>query len=205
MAQTKVPDVVVRRLPLYLQSLTHLAARGQRVVSSTELGEWVGVSSAQIRKDLSFFGEFGKQGLGYEVEYLLHQLRRILKADRDWQVLVVGAGALGHALINYRAFSEWGFRLVAVFDNDPERVGQPIGNLVIQSVEEMQETIQKRGISIAIVAVPPENAQEVADDLVAYGIRAILNYAPIALSCPEHVRVAYMDPVATLQSMTYYL
>lgn len=205
MDRPNVPDVVIQRLPLYLQSLMHIAERGQEVVSSSELGKWAGVSAAQIRKDLSYFGEFGKQGLGYEVQFLIAQLRRILKSDRTWRVLIVGAGALGHALINYRTFERWGFELVAVFDNDPEKIGAPIGHLVVQPMEEMAATVRERQIEIAILALPAQFAQEVAQQLVACGVRSLLNYAPINLALPPDVRVANIDPIASLQSMTYYL
>ncbi len=205
MAKENVPDVVIQRLPLYLRSLVHIAERGQKIVSSTELGAWVGVSSAQIRKDLSYFGEFGKQGLGYDVEFLIGQLRRILKSDQTWHMLIVGAGALGHAIANYRAFENWGFYLVAVFDNDPQKIGSPIGHLIIQPMEELAETIRKRHIEIGILAIPPQSAQAVADQLVAYGIRSLLNYAPINLVLPPGIHVAHIDPVVSLQSMAYYL
>ena len=205
MDRPNVPDVVIQRLPLYLQSLVHIAERGQEVVSSSELGEWAGVSAAQIRKDLSYFGEFGKQGLGYEVQFLISQLRRILKSDRTWRVLIVGAGALGHALINYRTFERWGFELVAVFDNAPHKIGTPIGHLLVQPMEEMAATVRERHIEIAILAIPAPFTQQVAQQLVACGVRSLLNYAPINLVLPPDVRVAHIDPIASLQSMTYYL
>ncbi|MCD6520040.1 MAG: redox-sensing transcriptional repressor Rex [Anaerolineae bacterium] len=205
MPKTNVPDVVIRRLPLYLRCLTYMAERGHKVVSSAELAKWVGVSSAQIRKDLSFFGEFGKQGWGYEVSYLRDQLQRILQADRDWFIALVGAGALGHALINYRTFERWHFHIAAVFDNDPQKVGTPLGHLLVQPMEEMRHTIQERNIQIGILAIPAEHAQQVAEQLVECGVRAILNYAPINLSLPPGIRVAHIDPVSSLQSMTFYL
>jgi redox-sensing transcriptional repressor len=205
MPKPNIPDVVIQRLPVYLQSLVHMANRGQAVVSSSELGEWAGVSSAQIRKDLSYFGEFGKQGLGYQVSFLIGQLRHILQSDRTWHVCIVGAGALGHALVNYRAFAAWGFDLVAVFDNDPAKMGAPIGTLAIQPMEAMPRIVVERQIEIAILAIPAAYAQEVAGQLVACGVRSILNYAPITLVLPPEVHVATMDPVASLQSMTYYL
>jgi redox-sensing transcriptional repressor len=205
MDRPSVPDVVVQRLPLYLQSLVHIAALGQEIVSSSELGEWAGVSSAQIRKDLSYFGEFGKQGLGYKVQYLVEQLRRILKSDRSWRVLIVGAGALGHALINYGAFERWGFNLVAVFDNDPHKIGGLIGHLVVQPMDEMTATVRERHIEIAILAIPAQFAQQVAQHLVECGVRSLLNYAPINLALLPEVHVAHIDPIVSLQSMTYYL
>ncbi len=205
MPRADVPDVVVRRLPLYFRSLTYLAESGQEIVSSAELGAWIGVSAAQIRKDLSYFGEFGRQGLGYEVAYLRDQLRRILQMDREWRVAIVGAGALGHALANYRAFTRWNYHIVAVFDNDFAKIGKPIGDLAVQPMQELAATIAELRIDMAILAVPAENAQKVAEDLVACGVHAILNYAPINLILPSEIHVAYIDPVASMQSISYYL
>jgi len=205
MRRSDVPDVVIRRLPLYLRCLTYMAERNQRVVSSQELGAWVGVSSAQIRKDLSYFGEFGRQGLGYEVAYLRDQLRSILQVDREWPIVLVGAGALGHALVNYRAFESWNYYLSAVLDNDPDKVGQPIGHLRVRPMDDLPAAVRDTGAEIAILAVPAEAAQEVAEDLVEAGVRAILNYAPMNLVLPPEIHVAYIDPIASLQSTTYYL
>jgi len=205
MRRSDVADVVIRRLPLYLRCLTYLAERGQEVVSSQELGAWVGVSSAQIRKDLSYFGEFGRQGLGYPVAYLRDQLRGILQVDRKWPMVLMGAGALGHALANYRVFESWHFCLTAVLDNDPAKVGQPIGDLYVRPVEELPAAVRETGAEIAILAVPAEAAQQVAEDLVGAGIRAILNYAPMNLVLPREIHVVYSDPITSLQSMTYYL
>ena len=205
MRRTDVPEVVIRRLPLYLRCLTYMAERQQRVVSSQELGAWVGVSSAQIRKDLSYFGEFGRQGLGYEVTYLRDQLRSILQVDKEWPIVLVGAGALGHALANYRAFESWNYYLSAVLDNDPSKVGQPIGQLHVRPMEELPAAVRETGAQMAILAVPAEAAQQVAEELVASGIRAILNYAPMNLVlCPE-IHVSYIDPIVNLQSTTFYL
>jgi redox-sensing transcriptional repressor len=205
MPQSQVPDIVVRRLPLYLQALSHMDDTGRAMVSSTELGELVGVSSAQIRKDLSYFGEFGRPGLGYEVRYLISVLKRILQLNRQWQVVIIGAGALGHALANYRAFGENDFAIVGVFDQNPDLVGREIGALTVQPMESLSEFICERRVSIAILAVPARAAQEVADQLIACQVRAILNYAPITLATPADVHVTYIDPIARLQAMTYYL
>jgi len=205
MPQNQVPDVVVRRLPLYLQALKHLAEQGRTLVSSTELGEWVGVTSAQIRKDLSYFGEFGTPGLGYEIETLVAALQRILQLDQDWHVVIIGAGALGHALANYRGFAEHRFLIVGVFDVSPAVVGTSIGDLVVQPMEQLAQTVRERHVEIAILAVPARAAQAVADQIVSCGVRAILNYAPMALSTPPEVHVTYIDPIARLQAMTFYL
>lgn len=200
-----VPDVAVRRLPLYLRALNQLAAEGHVVTSSQELGDRLGVSSAQIRKDLSYFGGFGKQGIGYDIAHLREQLQRILKVDRVWDVILVGVGDLGRAILNYNNFRNRGYRIVAAFDRDPAKVGHRVGAVIVQDMSALADVIRDRNIEIAIIAVPASSAQQVADQLVASGIRAILNYAPITLNLPSDIRVYYIDPVVGLQSMTYYL
>ncbi len=200
-----VPAIVIGRLPLYLRMLAYLEMEGKAITSSQELADRLGFSSAQIRKDLSYFGEFGKQGTGYNIAYLQKQLRKILKIDRPWDMVLVGAGDLGHALANYRGFGAQNLHIVAIFDNAPNKVGTKIGSLQVQSIDEMPRVIQERKIQIAMLAVPAEAAQRIADQLVEAGVRAILNYAPITLSAPAKVKVFYVDPVTGLQSMTYYL
>ncbi len=201
----KVPDIIIGRLPIYLRALQRLAEKGFDTTSSQELGERVGISAAQIRKDISQFGEFGKQGTGYNIAYLTERIQEILKVDRVWDVAVVGAGDMGHALARYPGFSHRGFRVTMVFDNDPAKVGQPIGNFIIQSTETMAEAIRQAGIKIAMLTVPAIAAQGVADELVKAGVHAILNYAPISISVPADVRVQHIDPATHLQRMTYYL
>jgi len=203
--EKRVPHIVVSRLPVYLRALRHMANEGKKVASSRELAERLGTTSAQIRKDLSYYGEFGKQGMGYEVLYLEQQLERILKVDREWRVVLVGAGDLGHALAHHGGFARAGFRIVAVFDNDPEKIGQMMGGLEIQDSAGLREIVAGRGLRVGIIAVPASDAQAVADQLVAGGVKAILNYAPITLNVPEGVGVQYVDPVVHLQTMTYYL
>lgn len=199
------PDIVVGRLPLYLRALDHMAQEGRKVTSSQELGERLGISAAQIRKDLSQFGEFGKQGTGYDIEFLVDQLRHILKVDRVWDVVVVGAGDIGDALARYQGFSDRGFRVAMVFDNDPSKVGTQVGPFTVQNSSQMIEKVKAAEIRVAMLAVPAAQAQAVTDELVKAGVRAILNYAPINLTIPEGVRVQYTDPVTHLQRMTYYL
>ena len=201
----QVPDIVVRRLPIYLRALNQMEAQGVAITSSQELADILGSSAAQIRKDLSHFGEFGKQGTGYHVGYLAKQLRRILHADRVWEVVLVGAGDLGHALIRNQGIARRGFRIVAAFDNDPERIGTRVGDIIIQSGKTMRQEIELRRIQVAVIAVPAQAAQSVADILVEAGVKAILNYSPIAINVPPGVRIQYSDPVALLQRMTYYL
>ncbi|WP_448336385.1 redox-sensing transcriptional repressor Rex [Bellilinea sp.] len=200
-----VPDIVVGRLPRYLQALEHMHREGIKTTSSQELGEAIGISAAQIRKDLSQFGEFGKQGTGYSVAYLVEQLQMILRLNRIWDLALVGMGDLGNALARYQGFAEHGFRITAAFDNDPEKIGKKIAGLVIQDSREMKRIIPQLGIKIAMLTVPAAVAQTVAEELVKAGIRAILNYAPISLNLPIGIHVENIDPIIKLQHMTYYL
>jgi redox-sensing transcriptional repressor len=205
MAFSDIPDIVIGRLPVYLRALSVMGADGQEITSSHELGEKLGISSAQIRKDLSHFGEFGKQGTGYRISHLQDQLRRILKVDREWPVALIGLGDIGHAIARYGGFKDRGFVIKLVFDSDPAKIGQPIGDLIVQDVATLADVVRERGVQVAMLAVTAKAAQDVADLCVKGGIRAILNYAPINLSVPDTVRVQYLDPVTHLQRMTYYL
>ena len=205
MEQSSTPDIVVGRLPLYLRALHHMTQEGRKVTSSQELGERLGISAAQIRKDLSQFGEFGKQGTGYDIEFLVGQLRQILKVDRVWDVVVVGAGDIGSAVARYQGFTDRGFRVTMVFDSDPAKVGSMVGPFVVQDSAGMIEAIKAAGVRVAMLAVPAAQAQPVTDQLLKAGICAILNYAPINLTVPAGVRVQYTDPVTHLQRMTYYI
>jgi len=201
----KIPDIIIGRLPVYLRALQRMADNGLKTTSSQELGEHVGISAAQIRKDISQFGEFGKQGTGYSIEFLIDKLREILKVDRIWDVWFVGAGDLGHALANYNGFQNRGFRVVAIFDNDKNKVGQKIGDFVVEDTATMNEKIKSLGVKIAMMTVPASAAQDVADKLVQAGIKSILNYAPVNVTVPNSVKVQYSDPATNLQRMTYYL
>jgi redox-sensing transcriptional repressor len=202
---TMVPDIVIGRLPLYLRALTYLAEEGQQLTSSQELSDRLGISPAQIRKDLSHFGEFGKQGTGYNVLFLSQQLRRILHLTEEWEVGLVGAGDLGQALVRNGAFEGRGFRIAVVFDRDPQKIGKKLGEFEIFDVEAMPTIIKDMGIEVSIIAVPASDAQIVADMLIESGVRAILSYAPITLSVPPYIQVQHIDPVIHLQHMTYYL
>jgi redox-sensing transcriptional repressor len=205
MAADEIPDIVIGRLPIYLRALSRMALEGIHITSSHELGRRLGISSAQIRKDLSHFGEFGKQGTGYHIQYLIDQLRRILKVDREWEVALVGAGDLGTALAHYNGFRDRGFRISLIFDNDPAKIGTWIDGYQVQDAAQMAERIRRQGIVLAMVAVPAEAAQQVTDELVKAGVKGILNYAPINIKVPEDLRVQYIDPVVHLQRMTYYV
>jgi len=204
-APKAVPDTVIGRLPLYLRALTYLAEEGRETVSSQELGDRLGISSAQIRKDLSHFGEFGKQGTGYSIQFLRQQLRRILHLEEEWEVALVGAGDLGQALAGYDSFVHRGFRIAVVFDRDPQKIGKTLGEFEIFDAEAMPTIVRDKGIEIAIIAVPAAEAQHVADTLIESGVRAILSYAPITLSIPSFVKIGYMDPLVHLQRMAFYL
>lgn len=201
----EIPPVVIDRLPLYLRALSGLKVEGREVISSQELGRRLGVTPAQIRKDLSYFGRFGKQGRGYNVNKLLDELHRILGLDRQWRMALVGVGKLGRAVLGYEGFGRQGFRIVEAFDADPKRIGEKINNLTVRDTGELEEVLSKNPVDVGVVAVPAEIAQDVIDSLVGCGVGAILNYAPIAAHVPPGVYVKRIEPVLALQSMTYYL
>jgi len=202
----EIPDIVIGRLPVYLRALTNMAETGHKLTTSShELGERLGISSAQIRKDLSHFGEFGKQGTGYHINYLVDQLRQILHLDREWPVALVGAGHIGHALASYNGFQHRGFRIAWIFDNDSRKIGTSVGGLTIQAIEEMVPTLKQEKTQVAVLAVPASVAQEIADKIAQTHIRAILNYAPVHLNVPSHIHVRHNDPVIQMQRMTFYL
>jgi len=178
---------------------------GKSVTSSQDLGERLGISAAQIRKDLSQFGEFGKQGRGYQIEFLKKQIEEILHIDHEWEIAVVGAGDIGSAVAQYHGFKDRGFKVKMIFDNTPEKINKKIGAFYVQDSADMINIIQHAGIKVAMICVPAETAQDVADQLVEAGVKAILNYAPINIYVPRSVRVQYIDPSIHLQYMTYYL
>ena len=200
-----IPDIIISRLPVYLRALRHMQAQGKQTTSSQELGEQVSISAAQIRKDLSQFGEFGKQGTGYNIVFLIKKLREILKVERVWEVAVVGMGDMGHAIARYQGFTDRGFHVAMVFDNDPAKIGEQVGNFVIQDTKDLVPKIREVGVKVAMLCVPAADAQKVVNQLVEAGVKAVLNYAPINLNVPAGVRVQYLDPSIGLQRMTYYL
>ena len=200
-----VPEVVIQRLPLYVRALTQFAGSGDDVISSEQLGQRLQMTPAQIRKDLSYFGRFGKQGRGYSVASLEQRLRSILGLDRAWNTMVIGMGRLGRAVVSYPGFAPEGFNIVAAFDADDSIVGETVSGLDIQSISDLAKTVKEKDIKIGIVTVPIEHAQEVIDTLVDAGIKSILNYAPLSPKVPEGVTVRGIDPVLSLQSMTYYI
>ena len=205
MNTVEIPEVVISRLPVYVRALATLAEAGRDVVSSQELGQELGVTPAQIRKDLSYFGRFGKQGRGYNVRQLLERLRAILGLDRSWRMALIGTGRLGRAILSYGGFAPEGLRIVRAYDSDPAIIGRREQGITIADVANLAADLQRDPVDVAIVAVPAETAQSVIDVLVAGGVRAILNYAPTAVRTPAGVHVRQIDPVLALQSMTYYL
>ena len=205
MKRLTIPEVVVARLPLYTQKLNQLLREGRESVSSQEMADHLGITSAQFRKDISFFGGFGKQGTGYNVIKLLESLRSVLNLDRIWEVALVGVGRLRQALMSYHGFSSTGFEIVMAFDNDPEIIGKSIAGIKVLDVKEMQKQICHREIPIAILTVPAASAQEIADQMIACGVKAIMNYTPTTLKVPKGIRLANIDPVLSLQTITFYL
>ncbi len=200
-----VPDIIVSRLPVYLRALQRMSANGIMTTSSQELGEKVRISAAQIRKDLSQFGEFGKQGTGYHIPFLIERLQTILKVNRSWDVAVVGMGDIGHAVARYQGFANRGFRVAMVFDADPAKIGKKAGGFVIRDAKNLVQDIREAGIKVAMLSVPASVAQEVAEQLVKAGVQGILNYAPVSLVVPNNVKVQHIDPAIGLQRMTYYI
>ncbi len=201
----EIPPVVIDRLPLYARALASLESSGREVVSSQELGQQLNVTPAQIRKDLSYFGRFGKQGRGYNVQKLLEELRRILGLNRQWRMALIGTGRLGRAILGYEGFGPQGFRIVEAFDSDASMIGKEMAGLTIHDTADLEKVLGAGPVDVGIVAVPAETAQNAIDRLVKCGVRAILNYAPIAAHVPRGVQIKRIDPVLSLQGMTYYL
>jgi redox-sensing transcriptional repressor len=203
--EAQIPDIVIRRLPIYIRTLRALSEQHTSSVSSDELADLIGVTAAQIRRDLSYFGKFGKQGKGYDVEHLATAIGGILNLDRQWDVALVGFGNLGHAILSYRGFLPSSFRIAAIFDRNPENIGQQVDGLTVLPEHQITEEVARLSIQMGILAVPVDAAQDVAERLVAGGVRAILSYAPIILRLPLDVTVREIDPISAMQSMTYYL
>jgi len=201
----KISEAVVRRLPIYLRFLNELSLSNIQTVSSQDLGEKLDLNPAQIRKDLAYFGEFGRKGVGYNVDYLIEKIRQILKLDKTMNVALVGTGNLGRALCNYNTYTKDNMKIVAVFDADESKKGLQINQLTIQPMKALTETVERLGITVGIITVPAAEAQNVADQFVAAGIRGILNFAPIVLKAPPGVRVHHADFTAELLSLAYYM
>ena len=201
----KIPEMTIRRLSVYTRCLQQLEEDGVRTVSSQELAERFNLNSAQVRKDLAYFGEFGVRGIGYYVAGLKAELQKILGLDREWSVALVGFGNLGSALFHYKGFSRQGFRIAAIFDADPGKIGRDVGGTPVLPGADLAREVKARGIQIAIVAVPPEAAQAVTDQLAEAGIKAILNFAPSRLRAPRDTRLKHVDLSIELETLSFYL
>ena len=198
-----IPNPAVRRLSLYLRQLEGFKRKDRRTISSKQLGESLNLTDAQVRKDLAYFGQFGHPGIGYRVEDLIAQVKHILGTDKTWNVLLIGAGNLGRALMSYRGFDAKGFRLVAVFDDDKNKVGTRQADFIVQPLSELAETVQRLNIRLAIMAVPAEVAQDVADQLVEAGIRGLLNFAPVSIQVPPDIALNAMDVAVQLEQLSF--
>ena len=198
-----IPTPAVYRLSFYLRQLEAFLQAEKSTISSKQLGEALGYSDAQVRKDLAYFGQFGHPGIGYRVDELILHLRKILGTDKVWNVLLVGAGNLGRALIAYRGFLRKGFKLAAIFDDDDRKVGQSFGNLTVSPMDKLAEIAQRANIKLAIMSVPADAAQRVADRLVSAGIRGILNFAPVNVNVPPDVSVQSVDLAVQLEQLSF--
>lgn len=200
----RLSEATVVRLPLYLRALVDLATAGEGTVSSEGLAEATGVTSAKVRKDLSYLGSYGTRGVGYDVAYLIHQIRRELGLTQHWAIVIAGLGNLGNALANYRGFVERGFRVAALVDVDPSKVGTSIGGVSVRSIEDLPAIVHEDEVAIGVIATPASAAQGVADRMVAAGIRSILNFAPAVVTVPTGVTVRKVDLATELQVLAYY-
>jgi redox-sensing transcriptional repressor len=205
MKTAKISEAVVRRLPVYLRYLNELSKKNVHTLSSQDLGQKLDLNPAQIRKDLAYFGEFGKKGIGYDVDYLIEKIRQILKLDKVIPVALVGAGNLGRALCNYNGYVKDNMKIVAVFDASDSKIGESINNLKVKPMLELKGTIQALNVRIGIITVPAAEAQNVANLFVDSGVEAILNFAPIIIKVPNEVRIHHADFTTELQSLAYYL
>lgn len=204
MSQRPVPEATVGRLPVYLRALVEIAEAGTQTISSEALALAAGVNSAKVRKDLSYLGSYGTRGVGYDVAYLIHQIRRELGLTQHWPIVIVGIGNLGRALANYRGFGERGFRTVALVDVDPAKIGQAVDGLMIRPMDDLPEIVRDQAVAIGVISTPASAAQQVAEAMVAAGIRSILNFAPVVLAVPPSVSVRKVDLAIELQILTYY-
>jgi redox-sensing transcriptional repressor len=202
---SKIPEMTIRRLSVYTRCLQQLEEDGVTTVSSQDLAERFGLNSAQVRKDLAYFGEFGVRGIGYYVAGLKAELHRILGLDREWPLALVGFGNLGSALFHYRGFSRQGFRIAVIFDDDPAKIGRSVDGVPIMGTRDMSRELKARGVQIGIVAVPAEGAQAVTDQLAAAGVRAVLNFAPARLRVSREVRLKQVDLSIELETLSFYL
>ncbi len=203
-ADRGIPDATVARLPVYLRALNGLRDRGVVTCSSNELAELVGVNPAKLRKDLSHLGSYGTRGVGYEVEFLCHQIAREIGQTQDWNVVIVGVGHLGTALSSYQGFSSRGIRVAALVDADPARIGEVVSGIAISAVADLPALVAEHDVAIGVVATPGEAAQTAADSLVDAGITSILNFAPALVTVPDGVQVRQVDLSIELQILAYH-
>jgi redox-sensing transcriptional repressor len=204
-SKARTPQMVVRRLSIYYRSLSTLQQRGVSSISSDELSQLTGFTAAQVRRDLAYFGNFGRRGVGYDVETLRNHLRDILGIGIGWPMALVGVGNLGSALLAYEGFSRQGFHIVAAFDADPRRIGMVVRDVAVEPMANMPQRIQELGIVAAIMTVPAKAAQQVADQLIAAGVRYILNFAPVRLEVPAHVHMANVDLSIEVEYLSYLM
>jgi redox-sensing transcriptional repressor len=200
----RIPEATVARLPVYLRILSERFDEGVTNMSSEELAEFAGLNAAKVRKDLSYLGSYGTRGVGYDVEFLVYQIRRELGLTHDWPVVIVGAGNLGQALAGYNGFGDRGFPVGGIVDVDPAKVGSVVGGVRVRHLDELAQVVQSRGISIGVVATPGAAAQAAADALVAAGITSLLNFAPTVISVPAGISVRKVDLAVELQILSYY-
>jgi len=204
-----IPSITINRLSIYHRCLEKLIEnidkKKPKYISSSEIAEMTGINSAQIRKDLAYFGEFGKRGIGYPVIDLGKELKKILGLDKKWSVIIAGAGNLGKALVKYKGFQKKGFIIKGIFDNNPLKIGKRLDHIFIHDIKEIEKFIQAENINIGILVVPADSAQEVADKMVAGGIKAILNFAPIHIVLPPKIKIHNVDLSIEFEGLTYYL
>jgi len=204
MKYCKIPDETIRRLPVYLRGLLFAAEQGKERISSQDLAYFVGVNSWQVRKDFSYFGGFGTRGVGYEIDKLARQIKKILRVDVVKRAALVGVGNLGLAVLAYSGFKMYGLEIAAAFDADPKKVGRKINNVKIEEVSKLR-TLKRRKIELAIIAVPRDAAQKIADSLVKAGVKGILNFSPCYISVPKRVKVITIDIAMDLARLPYYM
>jgi len=200
----RIPEATVARLPVYLRILSERFDVGVTSISSDELAEFAGLNAAKVRKDLSYLGSYGTRGVGYDVEFLVYQIRRELGLTHDWPVVIVGAGNLGHALAGYNGFGDRGFPVGGIVDVDPAKIGSVVGGVRVRHIDELAQVVQSRGISIGVIATPGPAAQEAAESLVAAGITSLLNFAPTVINVPPGISVRKVDLAVELQILSYY-
>ncbi len=207
MKKKNIPSITINRLSIYHRCLEKITEKekGLEIISSFKIAEMTGINSAQIRKDLAYFGEFGKRGLGYPLIDLSRELKKILGLDKKWSVIIAGAGNLGKALIKYKGFQKRGFIIKGIFDNNPAKIGKKLDHIFIYDIKGVEKFIQAENINIGILVVPADSAQEVADKMVAGGIKAILNFAPVHIVLPPEIKIHNVDLSIEFEGLTYYL